>query len=84
MIGVRGEPNSKDAKLSVVVGGSPADKAGIKAGDVVLKFGGIEITDFPSLTAAVREKQPGERIKVLVRRGEEQIELAVIIGKKGG
>ena len=82
-IGVRGEPNVKEAKLLTIVGGSPADKAGLKVGDVVLKFSGVDITDFPSLTAQVREKQPGERIKMLIRRGEEQIELAVIIGKKG-
>lgn len=82
-MGLRGEPDVPDAKVAHVVVGSPAEKAGVKVGDIVLKFNNEEVTNFASLTAKVRERQPGERIKILVKRGEEQLELAVIIGKKG-
>ena len=63
---------------------TPAEKAGLQAGDIVVKFDGKEITDFDSLFAAVAEHQPGERVKVVVKRGEETKELQLKIGKKGG
>lgn len=83
-IGVRGEQGSTNAKVASVVPDSPAAKAGLQAGDIVLKFADQDLADFPSLTAAVRERQPGDRITLSVKRGEETIELKVVLGKRGG
>jgi serine protease Do len=82
-IGVRGEPNVETAKIAHLVSGGPADKAGLKVGDVVKKFNGQDITDFASLTAKVRDCQPTDRVKLTVQRGEEQLDVFVIVGRKG-
>lgn len=82
-LGVRGEKDAKNAKIAHVFPNSPAEKAGFKVGDVVESFADKSITDFSSLSAQVQERQPGERVKVKVKRGEESVELKLVLGKRG-
>ncbi|QDU31622.1 Periplasmic pH-dependent serine endoprotease DegQ precursor [Anatilimnocola aggregata] len=82
-LGVRGEKDAKNAKLAHVFPDSPAEKAGLKVGDIVEAFDGEVITDFPSLSAQVQQQQPGDRIKLKVKRGEETLELKLVLGKRG-
>ena len=56
------------AVIQSVVPGGPADRAGLRAGDVVLKIGDKTVTDADSLIAAVRAHQPGERVEVTYER----------------
>ncbi len=82
-LGVRGEKEAKNAKIAHIFPSSPAEKAGFKVGDVIESFGDKAITDFPSLSSQVQERQPGDRIKVKVKRGEESVELKLVLGKRG-
>lgn len=82
-LGVRGERDAKNAKIAHVFPNSPAEKAGFKVGDIVESFGDKPITDFASLSAQVQERQPGDRVKVKVKRGEEIVELRLVLGKRG-
>ena len=82
-IGIKGEPEFNGAKIAYVYPQSPAEKAGIKVGDIVLAIGKTELKDFAALTAAIRDHQPGDSIKLQVRRGEEKLELKLRIGKRG-
>jgi hypothetical protein len=53
--------------------GSPADKAGLKGGDVIIKLGEYPITGLDDFDLALREFSPGEDVTVTVRRdGKEQ------------
>jgi len=83
-IGIRGEPDSDVAKIAHVFDDSPAESAGLKVGDIVLSIDGDEVTNFASLTAKVREKQPGDSIRLKIKRGEETKEIRLTIGKRGG
>lgn len=83
-IGVRGETDAPFAKITQVFADTPADKAGLKTGDIVTKFGGEMLTNFDSLSKLVANKQPGERIKLEVRRGDETLVLEIVIGRRGG
>ena len=61
-----------------------ADKAGIKVGDVIVKFDGKDITNFQSLAQLVRTKQPKDKVKIEIRRGEELVKLELVVGRRGG
>ncbi|TQS41569.1 S1C family serine protease [Cryptosporangium phraense] len=57
------------AQIAQVTSGSAADKAGLKAGDVVTAIGDRRVTDTDGLVAAVRSHSPGESVKVTYTRG---------------
>jgi S1-C subfamily serine protease len=60
--------------------GSAAEKAGIKDGDVIVEFGGRRINSWNELTDAIRARRPGDKVKLKVKRGEEELELEVELG----
>ena len=81
-LGVQGDPDSKVAKIAQVFNETPAQKAGIKVGDVITKVNGQDIDAFDALTKLVQDRQPGDKMKLQVQRGEESIELELVVGKK--
>lgn len=56
-------------KLSGVREGSPAAKAGLLAGDIIIKFGKIEIKNLSDFSYALGEYKPGDEVDVVVKRG---------------
>ena len=71
-------------KLSGVRAGSPADKGGLKAGDVIVEFGGTPVKDIYSYTDALGAFHPGDVVRVVVLRGTERMALTVTLGKRAG
>ena len=69
-------------RLTGVRPGSPADVGGLKAGDVIVEFGGVAIKDLYSYTDALYSHQPGEKVKVVVMRDGKRVELEVILGRR--
>ena len=69
------------ALVGQVVPDSPADKAGLKAGDVIIEYNGKEISQMSMLPALVASTSVGEKAKlVLIRDGKKQ-NITVEIGK---
>jgi S1-C subfamily serine protease len=66
--------------IAGVVPGSPADSAGIRAGDRVLAIEGEEAHTADALTTKVRAIRPGDEIELTVLRGTEIFPLRVIVG----
>jgi putative serine protease PepD len=60
-----------------VTPGGPADRAGIKAGDVITKFNGRPVTESDELIVAIRARTPGETITLTVRQGTGQRQVRV-------
>jgi serine protease Do len=81
-IGVQGKPDATDATLSRVFAGTPAAAAGLQPGDVVVRFAGRVVSDFSSLQTHVSEQEPGQRVRVVVRRDGEMIALDLVIGER--
>lgn len=81
-LGVQGEPNAKDAKISRVNPGTPAEKAGIQVGDIIVKYNGKSVGDFASLQTLVSESQPGDKLPVELLRGGSSIKLELEIGER--
>jgi serine protease Do len=67
--------NAEDkVEVEVVTEGGPAEKAGIKKGDVIIQFDGKDTPNFAALKPLVESRGPGETVKVMVLRGEAKIE----------
>ena len=81
VLGVESDPDVDEARLNAVTPDGPAAKAGVKAGDVVLKFAGKEIRNFQDLTTEVRQHKPGEKLEIELHRGEELVKISVTLGK---
>ena len=62
-------------KVASVIAGSPAEKAGIQAGDIVMEVDGVETKDLRAYSAALRTKSLGDVVTVRLRRGEEDVEV---------
>ena len=69
-------------KISDITPGSPADKAGLKAEDIVIKFADKEIKNIYDYTAALGKYKPDDVVDFRVRRGKEVITLTVKLGKR--
>lgn len=70
------------ALVGDVVRGSPAEKAGLKRGDVIVRFGGKEIKQSTQLPGIVATTPPDEAIKVDILRGGKEQTVEVVLGKR--
>ncbi|CAG9179152.1 Periplasmic pH-dependent serine endoprotease DegQ [Cupriavidus laharis] len=70
------------ALIAAVVQSGPADKAGMKPGDVLTSVDGQPITDTTALLNAIAQLKPGVDIKMKVIRRGKPAELTVTIGKR--
>ena len=62
-----------------VISGSAADKAGMKAGDVIVQVDGRPINASSQLQEQIGRKNPGDQIIILVRRGHRSVSLQVTL-----
>ena len=62
-----------------VISGSAADKAGMKAGDVIVQVDGRPINASSQLQEQIGRKNPGDQITILVRRGQRSVTLQVTL-----
>ncbi len=62
--------------------GSPAAKAGLKAGDILTEFDGKPIQNLYDFTYALRASHPGQTVLVKVLRGNQTIEAKVLLTER--
>jgi serine protease Do len=77
-IGVEIDDNCRIVR---VVEDSPADKAGLKANDVVILFDKDQIEDADDLLTLIAKQKPGNEVPIQVRRGKKVLNFKVIIGR---
>jgi Zn-dependent M28 family amino/carboxypeptidase len=79
-------PNYSDQadglKLDGVKAGSPAEKAGLRAGDVITKIGSMAVKNVYDYTYALGEMRAGEEIAVVVRRDGGEVILKITPEKR--
>lgn len=71
---------AEGAYIRQVIPGSPADKAGIKQGDIITKFDGKVISEGHELSTVITSKKPGDNVKLSVFRDKKIIDLTANIG----
>jgi len=74
------------SEVGGVLKGSPADRAGIKSGDVILSMNGKEVFYWQEVLKTISENKSAQEMSVKVKRGEEEIVYNVVpsdvIGEK--
>jgi serine protease Do len=79
-LGVQLDQKDDIARIDRVMPDSAAERAGMQNGDTVLKVNGKDIKGRQNLIETVRAFMPGERIEVIVKRGEKEVALTVTLG----
>jgi putative serine protease PepD len=67
------------ALVQSVTKGSPADKAGIRNGDVIVRIGDMDVTSVEDLFSAIRSHKVGETVPVIVVRNKAKTTLRVTL-----
>ncbi len=68
--------------VSCVVSGSPADRAGVRGGDVVEKIDGIDLNNGQTLGGVIQLHKPGDTVPFVVQRGSSLTTLRVTLGDR--
>jgi len=66
------------ALISQVYGGSPAEKAGLKAGDAVIEIDGVKVANSQDVVREVLKKQLGQKVNFVVLREGKRTEIPLI------
>lgn len=75
-------PDTKGALIAGIMRGSPADKAGIKPGDVLLSINGKPVKDAQSLLELIASLEPGQTGGFRLRRQNKEMDVTVTVGKR--
>jgi serine protease Do len=71
----------KGALIASVAENSPSDKAGIKAGDIILEFNGEKIQQMKELPIIVARTEVGKNVKVKIWRNKKELTKNVLLGR---
>jgi Zn-dependent M28 family amino/carboxypeptidase len=72
----------KGVRISGVQAGSPAQTAGLKEGDVIIRVAEIEVANLEDLTFVLRQKAAGDTVQIVVLRQGEPVTLHAVLGKR--
>jgi hypothetical protein len=77
-----GDAERPGVRVGGVRPGSPADKAGVQSGDVLVRFAGIDVKTLQDFTFALRGKRPGDRVEVVILRGGREQRLEALLAER--
>jgi hypothetical protein len=78
------ESTGSGSRITGTVPGSPAEKAGLQANDVIVGFNDRKIDNLYDLSQALADSKPGEAVTLKVIRAGREIELRATLAKKAG
>ena len=77
-----GEMEAPGVKLSGVRAGSPAELAGVRGGDILVRLDEVEIRNLYDFQYALNGRRPGDTVTVVVMRDGERLELKATLGTR--
>ncbi len=75
------KPRQGGALVAEVLTATPAEKAGIKSGDVIVEFDGKEIKDSADLPLQVARIAPGKTVQMKIVRDNKELTLPITVGE---
>ncbi len=76
------EAERPGVRIGGVRPGSPAEKAGVRSGDVLVRFGSVTIATLNDLTFALRGHRAGDRVDVVVLRDGQEHRLEAVLEER--
>jgi serine protease DegQ len=73
---------TRGAIVGAIEHGSPAEKSGMKLGDVIVAVAGRPVADTNSTLNAIAEMPPGKSVPVRVLRHNQEMQIDVVVGKR--
>ncbi len=77
-----GLPSSEGTLISGVMRSSPADRSGVRPGDVLLSVDGRKVNDPQAMLEAIAALPPGRQAGFELRRGKEKLDIKVEVGRR--
>jgi WD40 repeat protein len=71
------EDTEKGVLIQSVVAGTPAEKAGLQAGDLILKIGAIVTDDFETLRAQITALREGDEVEIVYQRAGAETKVKI-------
>jgi photosystem II stability/assembly factor-like uncharacterized protein len=81
-LGVQGTDDPTNARITSVVPGSPADKAGLKIGDIILTLDGKLFANFSAFLQLLQPHKVGDKVKIGYQRGTDKKEAEVTLAAR--
>jgi hypothetical protein len=79
-----GDDPQRGVRITGTVPGSPAEKAGLKDGDVLLKWDDTDIASLYTLTDLLKGGKPGQKVKLVIVRGGKNVTLEATLAERKG
>lgn len=70
------------ALVASITPGGPADRAGVKAGDIILAVNGDDVEDYTDLTRKIGRLLPGDKVDLTIWRNEKKLHLAASLDER--
>jgi S1-C subfamily serine protease len=70
------------AEVGGVIDGGPADRAGLRQGDLIVEIADRPVRDPDDVSAVVNARRPGDEVRIVVERGGERRTLTVTLGEQ--
>jgi S1-C subfamily serine protease len=81
-LGIQTQPTANGAGVVAVEPGSPADDAGVQAGDLITEVGGEAIDNTTSLSQLLYQHRPGDKVDLTIERNSDTQTVTVTLGTR--
>jgi serine protease Do len=81
-LGIELGADTNQARINDIIKGSAAQKAGLQVDDIIRSVAGKEIAGPRQLVETIRNYRPGEKVDLVVERGKEKLNIAVVLGSR--
>jgi S1-C subfamily serine protease len=69
-------------RISGVRSGSPAERAGLKGGDIITGIGDKKVANLVDMTEALRAHQAGDTVAITAKRDGAEIRVTAVLGRR--
>ncbi|MEO6811721.1 MAG: PDZ domain-containing protein, partial [Isosphaeraceae bacterium] len=81
-LGIDGETREDQVRLIRVIDDSPADKAGLKTGDIITSFAGEPVQSYQDMIDLLHKQKPDDKVTLKIDRAGQKLDVEVALGRR--